>query len=65
MCQAKVYLGQDGQEKEIMRDLVLLEVVPDGVRLQTFFEDPVTVRAQVQRIDFLKHTVILEAVEEA
>ena len=59
MCQATVYLIQDGQEKEILRDVVLLEPAEDGLRLQAFFEEPVTVQARVERIDFLKHTVTL------
>jgi len=63
MCQATVYLAQDGQEKEIMRDVILLEPVEDGLQLQAFFEEPVTVKAQVSRIDFLKHSVILVPTE--
>jgi predicted RNA-binding protein len=59
MCQAVVYLAQDGEEKEIMRDVVLLEPVDDGVRLQAFFEEPVTLAARIAHIDFLKHTVTL------
>ena len=57
MCQATVYLVQDGQEEEIKRDVVLLEPVEGGLRLQALFEEPVTVQARVERIDFLKHTV--------
>jgi predicted RNA-binding protein len=63
MCQATVYLVQDGQEKEILRDVVLLEPAEDGLRLQAFFEEPVTVQARVERIDFLKHTVTLVPAE--
>ena len=59
MCQATVYLAEDGQDKELMRDVVLLEPVQDGLRLQAFFEEPVMVQARVERIDFLKHTVTL------
>ena len=64
MCQATVYLAQDGQEKEIMRDVVLLEPDEEGLRLQAFFEDPVVVKAQISRIDFLKHTVTLVPAEK-
>ena len=64
MCQATVYLTQDGQEKELMRDVVLLEPVEEGLRLQAFFEEPVTVHARVERIDFLKHTVTLVPVSD-
>jgi predicted RNA-binding protein len=64
MCQATVYLDQDGQEQEIMRDVVLLEPAEAGVRLYAFFEEPVVVRAQVSRIDFMKHSVTLTPLEE-
>lgn len=63
MCQAVVTLAQDGQEKEIMRDVVLLEPVEGGLRLQAFFEEPVVLQARIQRIDFLKHTVTLVPTE--
>ena len=65
MCQATVYLARDGQEEEIMRDVILLEPVDEGLCLQAFFEEPVTVQARVERIDFLKHTVTLVPVEDA
>ena len=60
MCQATVYLKQDGQEKQIMRDVIMLESVENGVRLATFFEEPCLVRGRVRYIDFLKHRVWLE-----
>ena len=63
MCQAVVTLAQDGQEKEIMRDVILLEPVEGGLRLQAFFEEPVVLQARISRIDFLKHTVTLVPVE--
>ena len=64
MCQATVFLSKNGQDEEIMRDLVLLEPVEGGLRLQAFFEEPVVVNAQVRRIDFLKHSVTLVPTEE-
>ena len=63
MCQATVFMVQDGQEKEILRDIVLMEPVDEGVRLQAFFEEPVIVEARIGRIDFLKHTVTLLPVD--
>lgn len=47
-----------------MRDVVLLEPVGEGLRLQAFFEEPVTVQARVERIDFLKHKVTLVPLTE-
>jgi len=59
MCQATVYLAGDGQEEQIVRDVILLETMANGIRLATLFEEPQTVRARIRRIDFLKHTVTL------
>ena len=63
MCQATVYLVRDDQEKEIMRDVILLEPVEGGVQLHAFFEEPVVLQARIGRIDFLKHTVTLVPAE--
>jgi len=63
MCQAVVYLARNSQEQEIMRDVILLEPVEGGVRLQAFFEEPLILQARIERIDFLKHTVTLVPVE--
>ena len=64
MCQATVYLVQDDQEQEIMRDVILLEPYENGLRLQALFEEPVIVKAEVSRIDFLRHTVTLTPLED-
>jgi predicted RNA-binding protein len=59
MCQAHVYLVRDGQEEEVVRDVILLERTEEGVRLYTFFEEPQTIAAEVAQVDLLKHTVRL------
>ncbi len=66
MCQATVYMKQNGKEEKIMSDVILLEPAAEegALRLQAFFEEPVTVRASIERIDFLKHTVTLVPLEE-
>jgi predicted RNA-binding protein len=56
MCQATVYLN----DKEIMRDVLRVELLPEGVRLTTFFEPPRVVPATIREIDLLKHYVMLE-----
>jgi predicted RNA-binding protein len=60
MCQAVVYLD----EKEIMRDVLRVESLPEGVRLTIFFEPPRLVRATIREIDLLKHRVLLEPLAE-
>ena len=56
MCQAVVYL----KDEEIMRDVIRVEPLPEGVRLTTFFEPPRIVPAVIREIDLLQHRVVLE-----
>ena len=60
MCQATIYL--DGEE--IMEDVTLVEILPEGVRLTVFFEPPRIVPAVIRQIDLLKHRVILETIQK-
>ena len=60
MCQAVVYLN----EEEIMRDVVRVEPLPEGVRLTAFFEPPRVVPAVIREIDMLKHRVVLGPLPE-
>ena len=60
MCQAVVYLD----EQEIMRDVLRVEILPEGVRLTTFFDPPRVVPATVREIDLLKHRVLLAPLAE-
>lgn len=57
MCQAAVFL--DG--KEIMRDVLRVELLPDGLRLSALFEEPRIVPSIIREIDFIKHRVMLES----
>jgi len=59
MCQAAVFMVQDGQQREIMRDVTHLSVVEGGVQLETFFEEPRFVPGRIVSIDLLKHIVKL------
>jgi predicted RNA-binding protein len=60
MCQATVFL----KDQEVARDVIWLERVENGVRMATLFEEPQLVSGRVDHIDFLKHRVWLEPLEE-
>jgi predicted RNA-binding protein len=60
MCQATVYLNG----AVIMRDVLMVEPVPEGVRLTALFEPVQVVPAAIRRIDLIKHRVILESLQE-
>jgi len=55
VCQATVYLD----EHKIMEDVIWLEPTADGLRMRTFFSDPVEVKGRLVGIDLLKHRVLL------
>jgi predicted RNA-binding protein len=63
MCQATVYIVKDGQKQEVMREVIHMAPVEQGVRMRTFFEEPIVVPGRVTEIDFLKHTVTLVPLE--
>lgn len=55
MCQATVYLD----EKEIMQDVMLVEPLPEGIRLIALFEPVQIVPATIRQIDLIKHRIYL------
>lgn len=55
MCQATVYLNGE----VIMQDVMMVEPVPEGVRLIAMFEPVQVVPAEIRQIDLIKHRVIL------
>ena len=55
---------EDGEEREIKRDVILVEPVEGGVKIQGFFESPTMVPGRIARIDLLKHRIILEPLKE-
>jgi len=60
MCEATVYLASNGQEREIMRDVVLLQPEGDVLMLANLLGERKLLRGEIKKIDFLKHTVHLE-----
>jgi predicted RNA-binding protein len=61
MCQAAVYL--DGEK--ILDDVLIVEPLPEGVRLVKLFEPDHLVPAIIRKIDLMKNQVILETQPEA
>ncbi len=64
MCEATVYLADDGQEKEIMQDVVLVQPEGDAWLLVTLLGEQKLVRGTIEKLDFLKHTVHLSRPKE-
>jgi predicted RNA-binding protein len=55
MCQATVYLD----DKEVMKDVMLVEPLPEGIRLVALFEPVQVIPATIRQIDLIKHRIFL------
>ena len=64
MCEATVYLTEDGQEKKIMHDVMLMQPEGDAWLLVTLLGEQKLVRGTIEKLDFLKHTVHLSQPQE-
>ncbi len=64
MCEATVYLTEDGQEKEIMREVMLVQPEGDAWLLVSLLGEQKLVRGTIKKLDFLKHTVHLGQPQE-
>lgn len=64
MCEATVYLTDDGQEKKIMQDVMLVQPEGDAYLLVNLLGEQKLVLGSIERIDFLKHTVHLSQPDE-
>lgn len=61
MCQVNVYLD----DKEIMQDVMLVEPLPEGIRLIALFEPVQIIPATIRQIDLMKHRIFLVSLEGA
>ncbi|MBW2309349.1 MAG: CooT family nickel-binding protein [Deltaproteobacteria bacterium] len=58
MCQVTIYM-KDNNDEAILSEVVSLERTDQGWLAQRLFEEPMIIQGQIQRIDFLKHTIVL------
>lgn len=62
VCQATVYLEQNGERELVMNEVANLWVEGDTVWVSQFLEQPVAIHAVVRSADFMTHTVLLMAI---
>ena len=60
MCQVAVYLD----DEKIMDNVMLVEMLPEGIRLVKMFEPPRVVPAAIRQIDLMKNKLILETIAQ-
>jgi predicted RNA-binding protein len=65
MCETKVYLSDDGEEEQIMEDVVLVQPEGETCLLVNLLGEQKLVQGRIERIDFLKHTMHLSRAQES
>jgi predicted RNA-binding protein len=64
MCQAEILLEEPDGERVFMEDVIYLRLEGGTVQMQSFFEEPVELEAELIEADFLKHTVRLRRTDK-
>jgi predicted RNA-binding protein len=60
MCQVAVYLD----EVRIMDSVMLVESIPEGIRLIKLFEPPKVISAVIRQVDLMKNMLFLESIPQ-
>ena len=64
VCEARVYFNEDGQEQKVMEDVVLVQPEGDVCLLVNLLGEQKLVQGQIEKIDFLHHTLYLGPPQE-
>jgi predicted RNA-binding protein len=59
MCQTNVYIEEKGEEKLLIKDCILIEETPEGLKMQSFFDNPKIYKTKIKLIDFLKKKILV------
>ena len=57
MCEAIVYLVSNGKEKEVMRDVVTVEVQGKNLMFRDILGNEKKLQAKIKKIDLIHHKV--------
>ena len=59
MCEAKVYISQDGKDQKIMEDVMLVQPEEEAYLLVNLLGEQKLVQGRIEKIDFLHHALYL------
>ena len=65
MCLATVYVDNNGQKEEVMRDVAWIEPQSPGVLLITFLGERKLFQTRIRSIDLFNSSIVLEGRKEA
>lgn len=65
MCEARAYIFKDGDEQQIMQDVVLAQSEGETCLLVNLLGEQKLVQGRIEKIDFLQHTIHLRQADAA
>jgi len=60
MCEATAYMVSSGKEKEIMKDVALIEVDGKHLTFRDILGNEKKLQAKIRKIDLIQHKVAVE-----
>ena len=63
MCEATAYLVSSGKEKEIMKNVALVEVHGKHLTFRDILGNEKKLQAKIKKIDLIQHKVAVEALQ--
>jgi predicted RNA-binding protein len=60
MCEATAYLVSNGKEKEVMKDVAVVEVQGKRLTFRDILGNEKKLQARIKRIDLIQHKVAVE-----
>ena len=63
MCEATAYLVSSDKEKEIMKDVALVEVHGKHLTFRDILGNEKKLQAKIKKIDLIQHKVAVEALQ--
>ena len=60
MCLSKVFVDRNGDRELLMEEIASVEIGDDKLLFKTLFGEQKELRADIRRIDFLSHSIVLK-----
>ncbi|MBN1178529.1 MAG: CooT family nickel-binding protein [Anaerolineae bacterium] len=62
MCLATVYIEDNGQREQVMKDVAWIEPTEGGLQLTTLIGESKVFQARIERIDLMNSSIVLKRV---
>jgi predicted RNA-binding protein len=63
MCEASAYLLKDGQEELFLKEVDIVELDGDKIRLVNIFGEQKIIKAKIKHMSLVNHKIFLESKE--